>query len=287
MTDDGAPNPESAFAALGSELRLRILRVIEAAERQTGSRLTFSELYDRIDIESTSQLSYHLGQLDGVFVQKFDGSYGLTQAGERVVRTIHAGTYTERPTFEATPIDGSCPHCASTGLVAAFEDPFLTVACSSCDETVARYDLPPAQAADRSPTQTLQSCDRRVYHELGMALEGTCPTCGGVMDASSRPRESPRSNEFVVLVSCRRCFNQVYAPVELCVFYHPALVAAYWKSGRNAMDVRPWEVYSHTRDWSVDIESTDPFEAHVETDVSEDVFIVKVTDGRVHIDVEP
>ncbi|KTG26604.1 winged helix-turn-helix domain-containing protein [Haloferax profundi] len=286
MTDKRDPKPEVAFGALGSDLRLSILQTLELEAREAERGLTFSELYDRIDIESTSQLSYHLGRLDGVFVRTFDSSYRLTQTGERVVRTVHAGTYTDRPSFEETAVDGVCPHCDDTELVAAFEDPFLAVTCRVCDGVVARYGLPPAQAADRSPDEILRSCDRRVYHELGMALEGTCPTCGGVMDASARTRDEPRSDEYAVVASCRRCFNQVYAPVELCVFYHPALVAAYWERGRDATRVRPWAVYTHTHEWHLDVVSEEPFEATVETDVGDDVFTVTVTGGALAIDVE-
>ena len=286
MTDHRDGNPESAFGALGSELRLTILQRLESAAREAESRLTFSDLYGRLDIESTSQLSYHLGQLDGVFVQKFGDKYGLTQAGERVVRAVHAGTYTEHPSFETTSVDGTCPHCDHTALVAAFEEPFLTVTCRECEETVAKYDLPPAQAVGRTPTEVLQSCDRRVYHELGMALDGTCPTCGGVMDASSRQRTPPRTEDHVVTAACRRCFNQVYAPVELCVFYHPALVAAYWSDERDATNVRPWNVYSYTTDWEVTVVSVDPFEARVETDVLDDAFVVTIVDGSMSVDTD-
>ncbi|WP_416841539.1 ArsR/SmtB family transcription factor [Haloferax sp. DFSO52] len=205
-------NPEAAFGALGSELRLDILRILESAARESASRLTFSDLYDRLDIESTSQLSYHLGRLDGVFVQKSSDKYGLTQAGERVVRAVYAGTYTAHPSFETVSIDGTCPRCEHTELLATFEEPFLSVVCDECGETVATYDLPPAQAVGRTPKEVLRSCDRRVYHELGMAIDGTCPTCGGIMDASSRQRTSPRTDEYVITASCRRCFNQVMHP---------------------------------------------------------------------------
>ncbi|KAB1191198.1 MULTISPECIES: winged helix-turn-helix domain-containing protein [Haloferax] len=286
MTDHRDGNPESAFGALGSELRLDILQILESAARESASRLTFSDLYERLDIESTSQLSYHLGRLDGVFVQKSGDKYGLTQAGERVVRAVYAGTYTEHPSFETVSIDGRCPHCGHTALLAAFEEPFLSVTCGECGETVAKYDLPPAQAVGRSPKEVLRSCDRRVYHELGMAIDGTCPTCGGIMDASGRQRTPPRTDEYVVTASCRRCFNQVYAPVELCVFYHPALVAAYWSDGRDATSVRPWNVYSYTIDWEVTFTSVDPFEARVETDVLDDQFVVTILGGAVSVDIE-
>ncbi|WP_411969051.1 ArsR/SmtB family transcription factor [Haloferax sp. YSSS75] len=286
MTDNRDGSPESTFGALGSELRLDILQILESAARETASRLTFSDLYERLDIESTSQLSYHLGRLDGVFVQKFGDKYGLTQAGERVVRAVYAGTYTEHPSFDPTPIDGTCPHCEHTALRAAFEEPFLSVTCRECGETVAKYDLPPSQAVGRTPEEILQSCDRRVYHELGMALDGTCPTCGGIVDASSRQRTSPRTEEYVVTATCRRCFNQVYAPVELCVFYHPALVAAYWSDERDATNVRPWNVYSYTAEWVVTTVSDNPFEAHVETDVIDERFVVTIVDGAVTIDIE-
>ncbi len=81
-------------------------------------------------------------------------------------------------------------------------------------------------------------------------------------------------------------FQSGYAPVKLCVFYHPALVAAYWSDGRDATNVRPWDVYSYTTDWEVTVVSVDPFQARVETDVLDEEFVVTVVDESVTVDTE-
>lgn len=62
------------FGLLSDETRLDILRAVASAQHEnerTGvADLSFSELYDRVDVENTSKLSYHLGELTGTFLRK-------------------------------------------------------------------------------------------------------------------------------------------------------------------------------------------------------------------------
>ena len=110
--------PEDAFAALGSDHRVEILSVLAAADREEEGPLAFKALFRRVDLESTSQLSYHLEKLAGVFVAKSTDGYSLTHAGDRVVRAVLSGTYTDRPSFERTILEDPCPQCDSSTLVA-------------------------------------------------------------------------------------------------------------------------------------------------------------------------
>jgi len=67
--DEATPNgasPGEAFAALGNENRVEILRAFADAQSEERLPLAFSDLYDRVDIDGTNQLAYHLDKLEGV-----------------------------------------------------------------------------------------------------------------------------------------------------------------------------------------------------------------------------
>ena len=59
--DDGSVPPEEAFAALGSEQRVAILRVLAAAARREETPLSFSDLYDRVGVDSSGRSAIDWG----------------------------------------------------------------------------------------------------------------------------------------------------------------------------------------------------------------------------------
>ncbi|WP_435348785.1 ArsR/SmtB family transcription factor [Haloarchaeobius sp. HRN-SO-5] len=257
MTAD-PDSPADAFAAVGNEWRVAILRTLADAADQDRPVRSFSEIYDRLDIESTSQLSYHLEYLDGVFVRKSGDGYSLTQAGDRVVRAIRAGTYTDRPSFERTELDGQCPVCPATTLVAAFRDGFLTVECDACGTRVVTYDLPPAEARRETPLAVLRSCDQRVHQEYATAVRGTCPTCGGATDVEPKRHDGPEPLDYYGVATCEQCGHQVFAPLGVRLLYHPAVVSFFWDHGVDATAVPFWQVHAVLDDWEVDRVQSDP-----------------------------
>lgn len=92
---------EDAFAVLGDETRLQILQALGEADEP----LAFSELFERIEYEDSSNFGYHLRKLVGHFVRKSDEGYTLWEAGRRVVEAVLAGAMTENPVMELTQID--------------------------------------------------------------------------------------------------------------------------------------------------------------------------------------
>ena len=248
MTSESSTAPGDAFAALGNEVRISILRTVADAVEEQGDGLRFKAIYDRVDVDSTSQFSYHLDRLEGAFLRKSDGEYVLTQAGERVVRAVRSGAYDERPSFEPTTIEGDCPSCGATTLSVAYRDSLLTVACASCESTVVTYDLPPAASEGRSTTALLHSCNRRAHHEYSTALQGTCSTCGGKTTVDVR--ESERHDGYTCLAACDQCGLRLFAPLEVRLFYHPAVVAFYWERGEDVSNVPLWRLPAYIGEWT-------------------------------------
>lgn len=80
-TSEGEPSLADSFDLLADETRLRIVRVLLAAEPQA---LRFSELRDRAGVRDTGRFNYHLGRLRGPFVEKREDGYVLTPVGRRL-----------------------------------------------------------------------------------------------------------------------------------------------------------------------------------------------------------
>ncbi len=251
---------ENAFAALGSEHRVEILRVLVAAVEDGESGLSFTELYDRTGIDSSSQFSYHLDRLEGLFVRESDGEYAPTGAGERVVRAVRSGIYDGAPSFHATTVDGQCPNCAATTLRAEYRDRQLAVACGDCGTRVVTYDLPPAATRGREPVETLRSCNRRALWEYHTAVAGTCPTCSGATTVDIEPGNE---GEYACVAECDQCGLRLFGPLELPLFRHPAVISFYWERGTDVTDLELWRLPAFIGDADRRVLDTDPLRLEI------------------------
>jgi len=259
--DESSVRAADAFGALASEHRVAVLRAFADAERDGDRTLTFTQIYDALELESTSQLSYHLDHLEGVFLRRSESGYALNRAGEDVMRAVLAGSFTESPSFEPLELSGTCPGCAAGRFEVTYEDGLLTVRCSDCEMRVVTYDLPPAAVVGRSERAVLEACDRRVRHEYAIAVGGTCAKCGGRASVGVEERSARGERAWYAVAHCLRCNNRVFAPVAAHVLFHPAVVAFYWRHGVDATAIPFWELSRYLDAWDVvvtDAESDDP-----------------------------
>jgi hypothetical protein len=103
-------SPDEAFALLGNETRLAILRTLAAA----GGPLSFTDLRNRVGIRQGGQFNYHFDKVVGHFVDKREDGYVLRQTGKRVVEAVLSGTLTEPPVLGPTVVEGwPCPYCGA------------------------------------------------------------------------------------------------------------------------------------------------------------------------------
>jgi hypothetical protein len=179
--------PADAFALLGSDIRIDILRALaEASPDGFGERaLSFSGVYERVGVEDTGQLSYHLDELVGHFVRKDEAGYGLRYAGWKVVWAIRAGTFLGSPrrTFDAP---GTCYACDEPALRARTGDDWLVVDCAACDTRHTANPLAPRTLEDRAPEEVLRVFDTVVRHRVSFATDRICPECNGRVEPSIR-----------------------------------------------------------------------------------------------------
>src|SRR5215472_6134006 len=70
------------FEALGHPTRIRILQFLAEGEQ------SFSELKRKLEIDSSGNLSFHLGKLASLVKTNSDGNYALTDDGKEAVRVV-------------------------------------------------------------------------------------------------------------------------------------------------------------------------------------------------------
>lgn len=246
-SDEPAPlSPEEAFAVLGDETRLQILQTLGAADES----LAFSELFNRIDYDDSSNFGYHLDKLVDHFVRKTDDGYALQQAGRRVVEAILSGAVTDNPVLEPTTVDKPCAVC-SAPVEVAFHQERVTLHCTECaglvNESHIEGDrftefgnhgyipLPPAGVHGRTATEVLYAAELWVVTEMRAAARGVCPRCSATVEHSistcdthdttdGRCRECGHRFEATVSTDCTNCLFGVKAGIAAHLAVHPELM---------------------------------------------------------------
>ena len=267
------PAVSDAIRTLGNDCRLEILFTLAEQEwelKRQGHTLSFTELYERSDVESTSQFSYHLTQLVGTFVAETSEGYRLTYAGEKIVRTVRSGLYESTPSFETVEVDGTCPFCREPALVADSRDERFIIRCSACDSTLLADAFPRSQASGRSPAEIVASFGTRLWSAAISVKGGVCPECYGPIDIDVDTRETDDMAFHTLSSTCQQCRMVVHFPVEMLATFHPEIATLRRNRGISLLETPLWELlgYFTGDDWTTEIRSRSPLEVVFEIDVS-------------------
>jgi endogenous inhibitor of DNA gyrase (YacG/DUF329 family) len=197
-TDGDRLAPDEAFAVLGDGIRMGILRALGEHD----GPLSFSALYDRVDVDDSSQFNYHLDRMVGHFVERTDAGYRLAGAGRRVVEAVLSGAVTDRPTLERTAVEEACPYCGAPVAI-EWEKGGVSVFCSACagryDRTrpphadgddrggdvegyLGRHPLPPAGVRGRDADEVLRAAWTWANLEILALASGLCPRCAATVE---------------------------------------------------------------------------------------------------------
>lgn len=266
---------DDVFQLLSDEIRLDVLRTVAVAQRekrQTGvTELSFSEIYDRVDVDDTSKLSYHLGELTGTFLRKHGDGYAFTHAGEQLVRFVLAGNYRQPPEVGQVETEGSCLFCEETTLVASLHDQYFMIRCSACDRPAYAYRVRPAQVRSHTGADLIESVIREQAGDLLKARRGVCPDCAGALDTEVMSAENEASPDGVPLSyatasECQECLRFLSLPLTHAAVFHPEAIAFYWEHGVDVLGTGLWEFHHYLDDgrWTADRTGTDPAEYRVE-----------------------
>jgi ssDNA-binding Zn-finger/Zn-ribbon topoisomerase 1 len=272
MTSD-----ESAAAVLGllsDETRVDVLRSVARAQAECETvnsgpvELAFSEIYDRVDVENTSKLSYHLGELTGTFLRKGADGYSFTHAGEQLVRFVLARNYEPPEAFDAVETDGSCPFCGTSTLRARLHHQFFLVECGACDRPVSNYSVTPAQTRSLEGEALVASVERKQAMDYAQVRRGVCPECAGPLSTEVREiSESPfpDADPFLAVDRCPECLRNYNAPLTYGVAYHPASVAFHWERGVDVTTKGLWAFHDNLAEgrWTAERVESDPAEYEV------------------------
>lgn len=192
-------SPEEAFAILGNEIRIDIIRELwsaDAAHRyddgsDSADVISYSELRSRVGLEDNGKFNYHLSKLAPQFVRQADDGYRLSGAGKRIARTVIAVSGTAHIDF-STELQDDCPICGAP-LAATYEDQWLRIRCTDCDGlfgdqaptgTLFLTTYPAAGLATRDPEQALAAGLFRCALDITYLMYGVCRECAGPVSSS-------------------------------------------------------------------------------------------------------
>jgi hypothetical protein len=237
-------SPEEAFAILGDETRLNIVRVLwragalhEYDDIDDGvSTMSFSELRRRVDVDDNGRFNYHLSKLVPHFVRKTDEGYRLSGGGKRLARAVVtiAGEHDAGVSGE---VGTDCPVCGA-GVTVAYEDQWLRFSCTECpglfgdaapSGTLLNAPFPPPGLVGRTPEDALATELYRCMVDLTSMMQGVCPECASAVrgtlstcdehDVGRDGRCGSCGTPFVAWgeLRCDTCRFAKRLPVELCV----------------------------------------------------------------------
>lgn len=242
-----------AIASLGDRRRLEILFALAEAERATGTMwqtMTFTELYDAVDLDSTSQFSYHLKRLVGPFLTETPDGYHLTYGGAKIARAIRSGEYESTPEFEDRAVDGVCAFCESESLVATLADEQFLVRCRACDTTLVTDFFPRSQSRGRTPAEIVESFGHRIWSSFVQLRGNVCPECYGRVETSVEAlnpddgtRDRGEATRHSHVSACRECGFVITFPVEVAAAFHPSALGHFWEHGISLWEVPLWEFF--------------------------------------------
>lgn len=263
------------FQQLADENRLDILRTVAVAqneERTTGvAKLSFSDIYDRVDIDDTAKLSYHLGELTGTFLRKHDDGYAFTHAGEQLVRFVLSENYRHPPDIGPIETEGACQFCGEHRLRATLEDQYFMMYCSACDRPAYAYRVRPAQARSYTGDDLIEAVIQEQAGDLVKARRGVCPDCAGalvreVIAMENQPVSQELSVSFATAYECQECLRFLSVPLPIAAAYHPESISFHWEHGVDVLETGLWEFNRYLADgqWTTEQVGTDPAEYRVD-----------------------
>ncbi|MXV61323.1 helix-turn-helix domain-containing protein [Natronorubrum sp. JWXQ-INN-674] len=255
-------DPADAFALVSNETRLSILEALWAADDRP---VSFSELRREVGMRDSAQFNYHLQQLTDHFVTQVEdgsasggssggrsgGGYDFKHAGEKVVRSVIAGSFNEHPTIEPFPVEGACVACDGP-VEARYRDEQLAIACADCGHGHGEYDFPPGGLNDRTREEVADAFDQRVKHLHCLAADGVCPECSGRVESRVVEDDACCLGATVrVDHECVQCGHTLCSAPGLRLLDHSRVVSFHRERGVS-LDERPY----WTLPWCVSDEYT-------------------------------
>ncbi|MDY6819326.1 MAG: hypothetical protein SVG88_11750 [Halobacteriales archaeon] len=305
-------SPEEAFAVLGDETRLDIIRILWRAGAlheyddldDTTATLSFSDLRHRADIDDNGRFNYHLSKLTPHFVRQTDEGYRLSEAGKKIARTVIA-IAGERDPDVSDEIETDCPVCGSA-VTATYEDQWLRFTCTECaglfgdaapEGTILNSPFPPTSVADRDSEETLTSGLYRCMLDLSYMMQGVCRECAGNVNGSITVCEDHTTEggdrcescgtpfEIWGELRCETCRFAKRLPIELCVVGLAPVIGFLYSHDINVLTPSFDEIIGLLQSQVDTTVSTEPFRVAATIETSADALTVTLNEHMAVVDV--
>jgi hypothetical protein len=277
-------SPAEAFALLGDETRIEILQALLDAGADD-EPVSFSELYGRTSLDDSAHFNYHLKRLTDHFVRRTDDGYVFRYPGWKVVRSVFAGSFTDRAHLDPFPAPGSCSDCGGD-LRAWYDEERLGVDCPECGRTHVHHPFPPGGIEDRTPAELLDAFHHHVRHHYCLAADGVCPECMGRMRTTLSTEPVLPDLDVEARHACRRCGHVLNSAVGLNLLDDATVLSFHADRGVDLSTEPFW-----TFDWCVSDEHTtirnaDPLEVRLDIPCEGDTLCVVLDETLSVLDVD-
>lgn len=291
---DPPPSPEAAFAAIGDETRLAVLRTLGEAD----GPLAFTELRRRVGYETAGNFSYHLEQLSGHFIRKIDDGYRLARPGQWIVEAVLSGAVTETPSFGRTRLDRDCPYCGSA-VEFSYAQERVRAYCTECTGVYSGSDgtdgvpsgllgqlpLPPAGVQGRSVQEIERAAWTWGVRDMIALANAVCPRCSANLQQAAEWCADHDATDGLCPACQNRHAVQLRSHCENCIFDHEgAFVLKFMTNTVFLSFVTDHGLNPITDHWEFGweyaetVESTDPFDARFVFEIADDVLTLVVED---------
>jgi len=271
--------PADAFGLVANETRLSIL---EALWNATESPVRFTDLRRKVGMRDSAQFNYHLDKLTDQFVRKVDDGYELRHAGQKVVRAVLAGSFTEHPTLGPIDVGDPCVQCGA-GLQADYADEQLAIECPDCGYGHGEYAFPPGGLTERSHEELLAAFDQRVRHLHCLAKDGVCPECSGRMETTvERTEDCCVDSALTATHRCQQCDHELCSAVGLALLDDSEVVGFHREHGVSLSERPYWTLPWCVSDEPVERVSEQPQRFEVAIDCEGETLRVRL-DGDLSV----
>lgn len=251
-----------AFSLLGNETRLAILLALWEAHEPFpggtwdptgGTPVSFSALHDRVGVGDSGQFNYHLGKLEGHFVEQTSDGYQLLPAGQKLVRTVIADAGFEDPRLDPVEVDIPCHLCGGATMI-TYQNQRLYHVCTVCEGAMELGEKHPSSVLsalgtnpnilrERTPEEIYSTVKTEVHHAFALRVGGVCTHCSGHLDALLDVCDDHAPGDVEPCPACERpwmamvryvctdCKHTSTRTIEWDSLCHPAGVAFAWKHG--------------------------------------------------------
>jgi len=255
VTTDSNP-----FAALGNEIRLRIIKALydrtESLAPDTG--LSYTTLRTAVGVDDKGKFNYHLDLLRDRFIRKTDAGYRLTFAGVEVAKTIQIGVWAEPPDRDTVEVDSASPLVDGDPLYASYTDGLVRVH-ERDGVPIFQIAVRPVGAETQTMSELVDVMATLLKEAITQAHSGICPYCqskpGRSLVDTTEVGTKDRCNEdepvtdattsswqHCFVATCPECGPLFRVPAGAGVVRHPAVVSWYWDRGVDLRDVKLWEL---------------------------------------------